>query len=330
MGGAHWLQPLASTRLTLWLFALFGLCITVAYLGELPMTWLLAIPLLLLAANLVAAIAVHPALRRKGGLLVFHLALLVLVLLVAAGRLSSLQGQLELAEGEAFSGALTSYEAGPLHPWGLRQTHFIQGPFSIAYHPGPNRGATHSRVYLADESGQQSQKLVGDNAPLLLRGYRFYTTSNKGFAPLFRWQPISGEAQQGNIHLPSYPAHEHKQALTWSPPGSGIDLWTQLQFDEVIIDAENPSQFRIPQKHHLIVRHDTARYELTQGQRLTLPGGTLEYLGLRTWMGYEVFYDWTLPWLLAASFLAVLGLAWHYWSRFAARPWLTDADYETE
>jgi cytochrome c biogenesis protein len=38
-------------------------------------------------------------------------------------------------------------------------------------------------------------------------------------------------------------------------------------------------------------------------------------------MGYSVFYDWTMPWLLAACTLAVLALGWHFWSKFSVRPW---------
>ena len=39
--------------------------------------------------------------------------------------------------------------------------------------------------------------------------------------------------------------------------------------------------------------------------------GRLVYDGLRTWMGYRVAYDPSLPWLLAAALLATLALALH-------------------
>ena len=38
-------------------------------------------------------------------------------------------------------------------------------------------------------------------------------------------------------------------------------------------------------------------------------------------MGYVVYSDWTLPWLLAAATLAAAALGWHFWRRFAMRPW---------
>jgi cytochrome c biogenesis protein len=49
---------------------------------------------------------------------------------------------------------------------------------------------------------------------------------------------------------------------------------------------------------------------------MVLPGGTLRYDGLRSWMGYRASRDPTLPWLLAAALLAAGALAWHYTQRF--------------
>ena len=70
-----------------------------------------------------------------------------------------------------------------------------------------------------------------------------------------------------------------------------------------------------------MVRVGEERRELKLGESLRLAEGVLVYNGLRSWMGYTVFYDFTLPWLLAACVLAVVSLAWHFLSRFSARPW---------
>jgi cytochrome c biogenesis protein len=115
--------------------------------------------------------------------------------------------------------------------------------------------------------------------------------------------------------------HEYRQALEWQPPGSAARLWIQLQFDEVILDPENASEFRLPAKHMLVIRQGERRVELVPGDQLPLAEGMLVYQGLRSWMGYTVFYDLTLPWLVAACVLAVASLAWHFWAKFAARPW---------
>jgi cytochrome c biogenesis protein len=60
---------------------------------------------------------------------------------------------------------------------------------------------------------------------------------------------------------------------------------------------------------------------MVPGERYVLPQGTLVYEGLTAWMGYAVFYDWTIPWLLAAAAAAVASLSVHFWRKFAARPW---------
>jgi len=157
--------------------------------------------------------------------------------------------------------------------------------------------------------------------PLSLYGYKFYTSHNKGFAPVFTWHSNAGEPVLGSVHLPSYPAHEYRQAQTWTPPGSKTAVWVMLQFDEVILDPDKTSEFRLPAEHKLVVRAGEERRELRPGESMRLADGVLEYNGLRSWMGYTVSYDFTLPWLLAAGVLAVGSMAVHFWRKFAVRPW---------
>jgi len=315
------LKALASLKLTLVILALLGAGIIVSYQLEGARTWPLVLPLGLLAVNLAAAVATNGVFRRQTALLVFHLALIALVLLVAAGRLSYLKGKLELAEGEVFDGTLTDFDAGPLHPWRLDRVRFANEGFTIDYAPGVRRGPTRNQVVWEDAAGNAQRAVVGDHDPLVLRGYRFYTSHNKGFAPVFLWQPKHGEAALGSVHLPSYPIHEYRQAQEWTPPGSREAVWVMLQFDEVILDPERPSEFRLPAQHSLVVRAGEERHELRPGEAVELGDGRLVYQGLRSWMGYTVFYDWTLPWLLAACVVAVASLAWHFWGKFAAKPW---------
>jgi len=156
---------------------------------------------------------------------------------------------------------------------------------------------------------------------LTLYGYNFYTSPNKGFAPAFIWRPDTGEPVLGTVHLPAYPKHEYKQALTWTPPGSKTAVWVMLQFDDIILDPAKPSEFRLPAQHKLVVRVGEVRHELKPGESMRLPDGVLEYNGLRSWMGYTIFYDFTLPWLLAAGVLAVGCMAWYFWGKFSVRPW---------
>jgi len=320
------LRALASLRLTLVvLILLVAGVVGVAFAG-LPATWVLAPSLGLFLVNLTAAIFAHPAFRRQVPLLIFHLALLALVALLVISRLTYLKGHLELAQGETFRGKLTGFENGLLHPWHLKTIAFRQRQFSIHYDPGRQRGHTRSHVQWF-EGGSLHSGIIGDQQPLVLAGYRFYTTPNKGFAPVFTWYPANGEAAHtGSIHLPSYPAHELGQTLKWRLPGTPIKLQTTLSFTDRVLDPQHASRFQIPKHYRLLIRFHAHRYELQPGGGIDLPTGRLVFEGLRTWMGYQVFYDWTMPWLLAACMVAVISLMWHYACKFAAHPWREDSD----
>lgn len=319
---AAWLARLATLKLALVVLVALGAGV-LAYDPEVSTTvWLLVAPLLVGAANLSAAVLTNPVFRRQTALLTFHLALLAIVVLVAAGRLTYLKGGLELAEGEAFSGDLTRSERGPWHRSQLGRAQFVNDGFTIRYEKGVRRAETRNTVRWLDDSGRAQRTVIGDNEPLVRYGYRFYTSFNKGFAPVFTWHPAdSGVPQRGSVNLPSYPIHEYRQALEWTLPDTQTTLWTLLQFDEVLLDPRQVSRFRLPERHTLVIRIGDTRYELAPGARLTLPQGVLVYERLSTWMGYTVFYDWTLPWLLAACLLAVASLAWHFWKKFSAQPW---------
>ncbi len=280
--------------------------------------WPLTAVFALLSLQLLAALVVHPAFRRKLPLLVAHLALLALVVLAGVGRLASLDGRFELTQGVAFDGRLMDQQAGPLHVAGLDRLAFEHDGFEIDYAPGLRRGVTRNPVRWRDEAGRARSAVIGDHRPLVIYGYRIYTSSNKGFAPLLRWQPAQGEAVLGAVHLPSYPMHALRQSREWQLP-DGRAVWVMLQFDETLIDPAAAARFRMPREHRLVVRIGQARHELAAGEALQIEGGTLVYDRLSSWMGYRIAYDPTLPWLLASALLAALALGWHYVLAFRAQ-----------
>ncbi|MDO8413265.1 MAG: cytochrome c biogenesis protein ResB [Gallionellaceae bacterium] len=320
------LNALGSLKLTLVVLIVLAAGVIVTYESTVRTAWAVAAPLFAVALNLAAAVATRPGFRRQTALLVFHLALIAIILLLAIGRLTYLEGQVELAEGEMFDGQLMQEESGP---WHLRQrlnkVQFSNEGFTISYTTsvkGLQRGPTQNWVGWITADGQAQRTVIGDQTPLTLESYRFYTTHNKGFAPVFRWHPADGSQDQiGAVHLPPYPKFEYKQVNEWQPPGSRTILWIMLQFDEVILDPNQPSEFRLPTEHKLVIRIGEQRHELRPGDVLRLPEGVLEYRELRKWMGYKVSYDFTLPWLLAACIVAALSMAVHFWRKFAARPW---------
>jgi len=305
------LKGIGSLRLTL--LALVGLVAGATWVYGLPdeaeaFDWPLIVPLAVLSVNLLAAIAINRAFRQQLSLLVFHLALLALVLLGLASRLTYFSGRAEVTTGSNFDGFIFR-QAGLWHRGAIDRVEFTNLGFEINYLPGLKRDRTINRARYRDEAGFQHTVEFGDHMPLVLHGYRFYTTSNKGFSALFRWEPISGEPQIGSINFPGYPLHADKQSTTWRLGAQDIQL--TLDIPDPLIDPSKDSGFRSPTRDTLTIDLGWRVARLAPGETVQIPSGHLVYLGLTTWMGYKVFYDWTMPWLLAACVLAVLALGWH-------------------
>jgi len=99
-------------------------------------TWL-ALPLAVLAVNLVAALVTRPVFHRLSGLLVFHIGLLGLIVLAAASALIRMEGRVEITEGQNLAEALVHVtERGPLHRLMIERVRFRQGPVTVDYAPG--------------------------------------------------------------------------------------------------------------------------------------------------------------------------------------------------
>ena len=301
------LAALAATKLSLAGFALLA----AGLLGDVP--GFVIAPLAVLAANLAAAIALRPALRR-GGLGVFHFALLAILLLAGYGRLAHFDGRVEVTEGSEFAAAHVEVTgSGPLNDGAWRSLAFMQGGFQVDYRAQLRRARTRSEVWLP---GEAQPRVVGDDTPLVLDGVRLYTTHNKGLAPVLAWQPDGAPAVEGAVHMPGYPGFDWKQENTWkAPDGRVLLLRLRVAHSVPERDAWTLDPHRLATT--LIVEADGARHELAPGASVRLGGATLRYVRLTGWMGYRVFYDPTMLPLLLVSLAGIAGLAWHLWGRTA-------------
>lgn len=310
---------LASPRLTLLGMAVLGAGVAgTHYLPEYR-SILLAAPMLLLAVNLLASLATRTQFRRQPALLVFHLCLLVILLLTALGQLTFFKGRIEIAEGQVFDpGAVTVTVAGPWHDRRLERLEFEQGAIRIEYAPNLRRGRTESRIRTLERDARPREVVVGDDDPLIVAGYRFYTTPNKGYAAALSWS-AGGETRAGFVHFPAYPLHDWKQINEWQTPGG-----QRLQF-------ELPSLPPVPANRAWVLSSATAEatlelrvdgrsLSLRPGESVSLGSERLRFDGVRLWMGYAISYDPTLPWLLASSLFGVFALAWHFARRYGNPP----------
>lgn len=94
-----------------------------------------------------------------------------------------------------------------------------------------------------------------------------------------------------------------------------------LDIDDIVLTSQDHTTFRLPNEYRLIAHIGMQRHELRPGDSLELSEGRLRFVGLRSWMGSRVFYDWTLPWFFAACEVGVISLGWHFWQKFSAHPW---------
>ncbi len=318
------LRIAASLKLTLVCLAAAAAIAIAGDGADWPVGLVIAAPFAVLCLNLLAAILVHPKLRRQGGLLGFHLALAALALVVAVDRLMALTGHVEITEGGAFDPTQAVIEAGPLHRPRLDKVRFIQDGFDIAYAPGMRRRETVSTIHVAASDGGWQTEQVGDHTPLTVGGYRFYTSFNKGFAPVLTYTDKRGRSYRGSVHLPSYPLNYYQQGNDWVPPGRGEALKIWLNLPEPVYREDKAWRFAKPANASLVLFADGRRWELAPGQSVTLSDGRVRYDELRTWMGYTISYNPLGAWMLAAVLIGVLCLGWHAVARKFATPWDID------
>ena len=261
-----------------------------------------------------------PRFRRKPALLAFHLCLLLLALLAGYGQLARYDARLLLAEGQEFAGDLLEpVRSGPLAPTPLADGTLRQGAIAVDYTPGLRRGATRSQVWVAGRGWLE----VGDDVPLLVDGYRLYTTSNKGFAALFSWLPEHGEPLLGAVHFPSYPVTELGQVSRWRTP-AGQELGMALALPPSPYNETWTLTTAQAQGVAIKLTVDGQSQALHPGEIVPLAGGRLRYERVGMWMGYQVTHDPTLPWLFSLAVLAVIFMAVHFAGR-VWRPERTDA-----
>jgi hypothetical protein len=259
-------------------------------------------------------------LRRQLPLLVFHLALLALVLLAGAGRL--LAGRpLRAAQGVDRSTAVLIAPGRRLAPrrrW--RRWRSATRASRSTTRPAANAAPRATRVTLDTGRRPPRSAVIGDHRPLQVDGYRIYTSPNKGFAPVLRWTPPQGEPVSRR-RAPAQLSDARAAPVARMDAARRPRVWVMLQIDETLIDPDASSAFRVPERHRLVLRMDddahrtAARPERADRRRHAHLRGPAHLDGLP-----RQPYDPTLPWLLAAALLAALSLAWHYAALLLSAP----------
>ena len=304
------LRMLASLKLTLLGIAALLAGVLLAYFSQDRSSVWIILPLVILTVNLFAAILFNPRIRQNSGLLMFHVCLLMIAVLALLSQLTSMKGRVEITQGTAFNaGSVTVTEQGAWHYLDeLQQVEFVQGDIEVEYTAGLRRGPTRSQLQLINDD----VIVVGDNLAFESRGYRFYTTSNKGFAAMLNWHTKDGSVERGSIHFPSYPLYDWKQQNQWQAP-TGEQLAFELMIDTPL-DPEHDWLLQSVERagYLLVTLPSGVKHTLAPGETIELDNGLLEFEAIRMWMGYKIFYDPWLAWFFAAALVGVAGIGWHY------------------
>ncbi|HXI88214.1 MAG TPA: cytochrome c biogenesis protein ResB [Parvularculaceae bacterium] len=306
----HLLRALARIEITIALALGAG---ALALAGE-RFGWrvgpLMAIPAFALLINLLAALTTNRTLSAQPALFAFHVGLAALALALGVDAMSSFTGNVEIVNGGAFDAAAVKGESRPWHRSSLDKISFRQKSFEIAYAPGMKRRATKSVVEIYDK-GAWREAVIGDDKPLVIPPYRFYTTFNKGYAPLVTFTDAAGVAHSGAVHLPSYPLNEDRQANSFAPPGARGDITLWLDLKTPAYDVDNSWRFSIPADAKLTVIEGDKRRELSVGETIAIAGGALRYDGLAAWMGYSISANPYAAYAVAAALASLIALIWH-------------------
>lgn len=320
--GSAWLGYLATPWLTVVFFLLTaGGALATAYEWS-DATLLMALPFGLLGLNLGASIATHARFRADGPLLLFHLALLGLVLLIVYGRLTYFDGLAILTRDAVFEGEFERQSQGPLHGAGFRALSFVNEGFAERDPTGTYRNTLNHVRWQDPGTGRWLQADINNDRPLLLGGYRIYPSRHRGFSPRMSWQPVAGgPAELGTVQLPPASAapDDFPRGVKWYL-SDNTELWTQLRTAVPMAELNRQANLGVEALEHvLIIRQGEQRHELRPGESAALDGGRLTYLSLDSWLGYRVVGDPTEPWLAATILVAIGSLVVYYVRRLRHR-----------
>ncbi|MFT4028269.1 MAG: cytochrome c biogenesis protein ResB [Protaetiibacter sp.] len=291
---------------------------------------------------------------RETGNLVFHSALVGVLVTVGVGGGFGYSGQKVIIQDSSFTNSLLSYDSfnpgrffteDALEPFSVRLTDF-EGRYELDPASG-NFQPIDFTAHLSTRTsgGDWTDADLKVNAPLELGGTKMYLLSN-GFAPVVTVRDADGEVafagpvafipqdanlrSLGVIKVPDgldeqlgmlgyfypdpqeladgtytsvspYPGDSSLLSLTVYTGDLGLDAGVSV--NAYSLDIDELTQIAGPQA-------DTAAIQLTQGETAELPDGlgTIEFTGLKRFVGVEFHHDPTEGWVLVFALLILGGL----------------------
>ena len=282
---------------------------------------------------------------RETGNLLFHAALIALLIAVGYGALFGWRGNVIVREGSGFSDTLTQYDAWGggrfVDPASLPPFAFTLEDFRVEFERGEaQRGAP--RLFEADltlwptPGAPAEPVVVRVNEPLSVDGAKVFLVGH-GYAPVLRLTDALGRVvhDEGVVFLPQ-DGNLTSTGVLKAPdatPSIGIEglFLPTAAVDDVrgphstFPEADDPAVFLsawagdlgldsgVPQSIYALDTEGMTQLgieALRPGDSWALPGGngTVEFVGLIRWASFQIAHDPGKEPALAASIVALVGL----------------------
>jgi cytochrome c biogenesis protein len=290
-------------------------------------------------------VAAEKGYSRETGNLVFHLALILVLVAVAVGGLFGWKGNVIVREGSGFSNTLTQYDAWGggrfVSPDALAPFSFTLDTFTVDFERGEaQRGAP--RLFQADVTYRAQPTDAGEpatiqvNEPLSVDGAKVFLVGH-GYAPHFVVRDSTGSVvfddtvvflpQDGNftssgvvkipdaspalglngLFLPTATLDDVLGPISTFPGPDYPAVFLSAFKGDLGLDAGTPQS---------VYRLDTTSMEkiglesLLPGETWTLPDGSgqVEFTGFQRWASFQIAYDPGKELALAAAAVALGGL----------------------
>jgi len=290
-------------------------------------------------------VAAEKGYARETGNLVFHLALVVILVGVAVGGLFGWKGNVVVREGTGFSNTLTQYDAWGggrfVDPSSLTPFSFTLDTFNVDFERGDaQRGAP--RLFEADVTFRESPTsdpvatTIEVNEPLDVDGAKVFLVGH-GYAPHVIVRDSTGAVvfddtvvflpQDGNftstgvikipdsdpplgfngLFLPTADFTEERGGFSSFPAADNPELLLAAFRGDMGLDSG------VPQSVYTL---DTSKMNkvglqsLAPGQVWDMPNdsGSIEFVGLERWASFQLAYDPGKEVALLAALVAIAGL----------------------
>lgn len=316
-----WLSGLPLTLIGLITFLAGILPVVTGYVSA---TNGLALGYVLLVVNLVFAILVREKIKNSPFLLLFHIALLLMLLAIGFSRLTYFKGWVEISPNMPITEPTGVISKGPWHPNAFKNTRVQLLDFEANY---GTDGRYQSIRSLLQVGNKQQPTLIDDSQTADILGYQFTQSSNIGFALSFVWMADDGTMVQGLSHFPSIIAYPETQGLELDLPNVKQPVWVGLE-----IASDRPSfftpRFVVPQEYGYQVMASDGGYQVRPGQSIQLPEGSLMLQAVVPWVGYDLYYDPSIYFLLFSALIGVFALAVFLWQRQTTSSWVLEEHHE--